>query len=58
MVDGSIVVCGRIDKASVGGTATEVAAWFVPVGAMVFGGVSVDRLGVQLVNKPVRRNNI
>ena len=58
MVDGSIVVCGRIGKASVGATATEVASWFVAVGTMVFVGVGVDKLGVQLVNKPVRRNNI
>jgi len=58
MVDGSIVVCGRIGKASVGGTATEVVSWFMPVGTRVFVGVSVDKLGVQLVNKPVRRNNI
>src|SRR4030095_856011 len=57
MVDGSIVVCGRIGKASVGSTATEVTAWFVPVGAMVFVGVSVDKFGIQLVNKPARKNN-
>src|SRR5215216_5224070 len=58
MVDGSIVVCGRIGKDSVGVMATEVASWFVPVGTMVFVGVSVDKLDVQLVNQPVRRNNI